>query len=70
MAKGVVEVHGEDVQVREDTFKAYRGIRWAILSIAIFAAIVAVLFIAGFFTSVKDGKIESPAQPEPRTTQQ
>lgn len=64
MAKGVVQVHGEDVQVREDTAKAHRGIRWAIISIVAFAAIVAVLFLAGFFTSVKDGKIESPATTE------
>jgi hypothetical protein len=61
MAKGVVNVHGEDVVVREDTAKAYRGIRWAIISILAFAAIVAVMFFAGFFASVKDGKIESPA---------
>jgi len=56
MAKGVVEVRGQDVEVREDTAKAYRGIRWAIISIAAFAAIVAVLFLAGVFTTaVKPG---------------
>jgi hypothetical protein len=64
MAKGVVEVHGEDVQVREDTYKAYRGAKWAIISIIAFVAIAAILFFAGFFTSVRDGKIESPAATE------
>ncbi|HEV7699181.1 MAG TPA: hypothetical protein VGO43_03045 [Pyrinomonadaceae bacterium] len=64
MAKGVVEVNGEDVLVREDTYKAYRGVRWAILTIAIMAAIVAVLFFTGVITSLRDGKLNSPAQSE------
>ncbi len=64
MAKGVVEVRGKDVEVREDTAKAYRGVRWAIISIIAFAAIVGVLFLAGVFsTSVKNGGVpSSPAQ--------
>jgi hypothetical protein len=63
MAKEVVEVHGQDVEVREDTAKAYRGIRWAIISIIVFATIVAVLFLAGMFTTtVKKGGPTSPAQ--------
>lgn len=64
MAKGVVEVHGRDVEVREDTFKAYRGVRWAVISIIVFAAIVAVLFFAGFLTTVRHGGPSSPAQTE------
>jgi len=64
MAKGIVEVHGQEVEVREDTYKAYRGVRWAIICIVVFAAVVAVLFLAGFFTAVKKGDIQSPAQTE------
>ncbi|MBV9242083.1 MAG: hypothetical protein JO314_08740 [Acidobacteria bacterium] len=64
MAKGVVEIHGKDIEVREDTYKAYRGVRWAIICIIAFAAIVAVLFLAGFFTTVKNGGPHSPAQTE------
>jgi hypothetical protein len=64
MAKGVVEVDGKDVSVREDTFKAYRGVRWALLTVAIMAAIVAALFFTGILTSLRDGKLDSPAQPE------
>jgi len=66
MAKGVVEVRGKDVEVREDTFKAYRGVRWAIISIVAFAAIVAVLFLAGFFTTVKNGGPHTPTQSGPQ----
>ncbi len=64
MAKGVVEVHGQDVEVREDTYKAYRGIRWAVITIIVFAAIVAILFFAGLFTTVKNGGPSSPAETE------
>jgi len=64
MAKGVVEVHGKEVQVREDTYRAYRGVRWAVISILVFAAIVAVLFFAGVFTTVRNGGPHSPAETE------
>jgi hypothetical protein len=60
MAKGVVEVQGKDVEVREDTFKAYRGARWAIISIAAFAAIVAIMFLAGVFRMATD---KTPTDP-------
>ena len=62
MAKGVVQVHGKDVEVREDTFKAYRGVWWAIITIVAFAVIVGVLFLAGVFTTVKNGGPHSPAE--------
>jgi hypothetical protein len=48
MAKQMINVSGEDVNVREDTAKAYRGVYWALLSIAAFALITAVLFFGGF----------------------
>jgi hypothetical protein len=49
MAKQMINVSGEDVNVREDTAKAYRGVYWALLSIAAFVIITAVLFFSGFF---------------------
>jgi hypothetical protein len=61
MAKEVVEVHGKEIEVREDTAKAYRGVRWAIISIIVFAAIVAVLFLAGLFATVKNGGPHDPS---------
>lgn len=64
MAKGVIEIHGQDVEVREDTYKAYRGARWAIISIIVFVAIVTVLFLAGMFTTVNKGGPKSPVQAE------
>ncbi|MFL6375423.1 MAG: hypothetical protein ACJ73D_12205 [Pyrinomonadaceae bacterium] len=64
MAKGIVEVHGKDVEVREDTAKAYRGVRWAIISIIAFAAIVAIMFLAGFFTTLRNGGPHNPAVTE------
>ncbi|HEY2848092.1 MAG TPA: hypothetical protein VGI80_09760 [Pyrinomonadaceae bacterium] len=67
MANEVVEVHGKEVVVREDTAKAYRGIRWAIISIIVFAAIVAILFFAGLLTTMKNGGPKSPVQTEQST---
>jgi len=67
MAKGVVEVHGQEIEVREDTYKAYRGVRWAIICIIVFAAIVAVLFLGGFLTTLKNGGPSSPVQTEQST---
>lgn len=49
MAKQLINVSGEDINVREDTAKAYRGVYWALFSIAAFILITALLFIGGFF---------------------
>lgn len=49
MAKQVVHISGEDVAVREDTAKAYRGTYWALLSVLGFILIAAILFFGGFF---------------------
>ncbi len=67
MAKGIVEVRGQEVEVREDTYKAHRGIRWAIISIVVFVAIMAVLFLAGMLTTVNKGGPKSPVQAEQST---
>jgi len=70
MAKDVINVGGEEKIVREDTAKSYRGTVWALISVAAFVVIGAIIF---FFLSVKsatDGKPnESPAQIEQRRQQ-
>ena len=62
MAKDVISVDGEDVEVREDTAKAYRGVNWAIVSIVGFVIITAVVFFLFFGTAVKYGDLKTPAQ--------
>jgi hypothetical protein len=65
MSKDVINVGGEDVEVREDTAKSYRGVMWALLSVGIIVAIVAVLFVGGFLKTASDGNLDkSPAQIE------
>ena len=51
MSKDVIQVHGEDVVVREDTAKAFRGVNWAMLSIAAFVIITLFLLITFFFSA-------------------
>ncbi len=65
MAKDVIHVGGEDVMVREDTAKSYRGVIWALLSVGIILAIVLTLFLGGFLKTASDGNLDkSPAQIE------
>jgi len=65
MAKDVIKVDGEDVVVREDTAKSYRGVIWALLSVAAFVIIAAILFFGGFLKSATDGTpIKTPAEIE------
>jgi hypothetical protein len=47
MTRQVISVDGEKQVVREDTAKAFRGIHWALLSIAAFILIAALLFFTG-----------------------
>lgn len=63
MAKEVITVGGEEKLVREDTAKSYRGVIWALVSVAIFVAIVAIVGIMFFGGSVSEG-IDSPAEME------
>ena len=49
MSKDVIQVHGEDVVVREDTAKAFRGVNWALLSIGAFVVIAFILLSIFFF---------------------
>lgn len=62
MAKDVIHTHGQDVVVREDTAKAFRGIHWALWSIAGFVIIAAVIFGVFFLGAAKDGEVKSPSQ--------
>jgi hypothetical protein len=70
MAKDVITVNGEDRVVREDTAKSYRGVIWALASIAAFIIIAAILVFGGFLSTVTDGTpAKSPAEIESRRQQ-
>ncbi len=62
MSKDVISVHGEDVAVREDTAKAFRGVNWAIISIGAFVVIAAIIFFTLFISSTTGGSVENPSQ--------
>lgn len=66
MAKDTITVDGEQQVVREDTAKSYRGVIWALLSVAAFIVIAAVLFFGGFLSTVINGDVKSPATIEQR----
>lgn len=61
MSKDVISFYGEDVVVREDTAKAYRGVNWALLSIAAFVIITLLLLFAFFFSAAT--RVPGPSQP-------
>lgn len=61
MTKGVITVDDKEIVVREDTWKAYRGVKWALISIFVFIAIAAALFLSGLLTASTDGDLEDPA---------
>ena len=64
MSKQVITAGGEEHLVREDTAKSFRGVHWALFSIAAFLIIMAVLFFGGFLTSFMTKGVESPQQIE------
>lgn len=65
MAKDTIKVDGEETVVREDTAKSYRGVIWALLSVAAFVIIAAILLLGGFLkTATDDAPAQSPAQIE------
>jgi hypothetical protein len=64
MSKQVITTHGEEHLVREDTAKSFRGVHWALLSVAAFIIIAALLFFGGFLASVTDGDVDAPGQVE------
>ena len=64
MSKQVITAGGEQHVVREDTAKSFRGVYWALASIAAFIIITAILFFGGFLTSLTGRGVDSPAQVE------
>ena len=58
MSKDVIRIDGQDTVVREDTAKAFRGVHWALLTLAGFILITALLFFGGFLKLASDGKID------------
>ena len=46
MARDVIPKDGEEIDVNEDTAKAYRLVRWEIITGLMCLALMAVLFIA------------------------
>lgn len=63
MAKDVIKVDGEERVVREDTAKSYRGVIWALLSVAAFVIIAAIILLGGFLKSATDDTpAKSPAE--------
>jgi hypothetical protein len=51
MAKDVIRIHGEQVVVGEGTARAYRGTKWALTTVAICLAIIAVLLVVSLWWS-------------------
>ncbi len=68
MSKQVITAGGEDHLVREDTAKSFRGVHWALASLAAFVIIAALSFLGGFLTSWIRGGVDSPAQIERQTS--
>lgn len=61
MSKDVINVGGEERVVREDTAKSYRGVIWALGSLAIILIIGAIIFFVFLAKSATDDKpTESP----------
>ena len=60
MANERINVGGEEVVVREDTAKSYRGVVWFLATLAMILIIAAILFFGGFIYSASDGELETP----------
>ena len=68
MSKQVITAGGEEHLVREDTAKSFRGVHWALASVAAFVIIAALLFFSGLLASLWDGNVDSPATIERQTS--
>ena len=66
MKKQLVDVDGQEVMVREDLAKAYRGVNWMAVVMAIFILIVAVVAASFLISASMDGEVTSPAEIEKR----
>ena len=60
----VINVDGEQQVVREDTARSHRGGIWILLTVLTFLIVASIMFFGGFFTAVKNGDVQSPAQIE------
>ncbi|MGI8543486.1 MAG: hypothetical protein ACR2MD_08390 [Aridibacter sp.] len=67
MSKEVINVDGEDREVREDTAKSYRGVMWILGTVLIFIVIAGILLLGFSIFSVSDGELNTP---ETKTGQQ
>jgi hypothetical protein len=67
MSKQVITAGGEQHLVREDAAKSFRGVYWALISLAAFVLIAAILFFGGFLTSLTGRSVDSPAEIERQT---
>lgn len=61
MSKQVISVNGEERVVREDTAKAFRGVHWALISLAAFILIAILMFMSGVFNLSTDDRPAAPA---------
>ena len=61
MAKDLIDVDGKAVIVREDTAKAYRGVKWAATVAIVCLAIIMLVAIGFLLSASRDGKLVSPA---------
>lgn len=68
MSKQVITIDGQDAVVREDTAKAFRGVHWALLTMAAFILVAALLFFGGVLKLASDGKIDNAAPTKERET--
>ena len=61
MSKDVIHVGGEDVVVREDTAKSYRGVIWALGTFGIILLIAAIIFVVFFLKAATgDQPLQAP----------
>ncbi len=67
MAKELIKIDGVEKIVREDTAKAYRGVYWALISLAAIVLIASILFFGGFLKLASDGDIDKASPPAERS---
>ncbi len=65
MANQLINVGGENLEVREDTAKRHRGVIWGLISLGMILVIAFVLFVGGFIKVASDGELDKgPAEIE------
>lgn len=70
MSNQTINVGGEEKTVREDTAKSYRGTIWALISVAAFIVIGAIILFAFVLKSSTDSTPnQTPGQIEQRRQQ-